>query len=201
MGRKIVAILKSVLIITQSSKLKRSHINARALKASKFLRIFSKLRHFMPLFSLNLIFKAIVLPQMTYGCEIWGYTYQIYLKKLEILQNRMVRVLTFSIPRDSSVPIFAKLKWFKLIDVITINSTKFIFKAVNGMSCEVTNGLFSFLPKRRTRSDNEFYLRVENWKIQYLRNSLFYKGIELWNQSPTNLRLINSFKIFKNGIM
>jgi hypothetical protein len=50
-----------------------SHINARALKASKFLRIFSKLRHFMPLFSLNLIFKAIVLPQMTYGCEVWGY--------------------------------------------------------------------------------------------------------------------------------
>jgi hypothetical protein len=44
------------------------------------------------------------------------------------------------------------------------------------------NGLFSFLPKRRTRSDNEFYLRVKNCKIQYLRNSLFYKGIELWNQ-------------------
>jgi hypothetical protein len=100
----------------------------------------------MPLFSLNLIFEAIVLPQMTYGCEVWGYTYQIYLKKLEVLQNRMARVLTFSIPRDSSVPIFAKLKWFKLIDLITINSTKFIFKAVNGMSCEVTNGLFSFLP-------------------------------------------------------
>ncbi len=29
------------------------------------------------------------------------------------------------------------------------------------MSCEVTNGLFSFLPKRRSRSDNQFYLRVE----------------------------------------
>jgi hypothetical protein len=47
------------------------------------------------------------------------------------------------------------------------------------MSCEVTKGLFPFLPKRRTRSDNEFYIRVENWKIKYLRNSLFYKGIEL----------------------
>ncbi len=72
-----------------------SHINARALKASKFLRTFSKIRHFMPLFSLNLIFKAIVLPQMTFGCEVWGNTYQIYLKKSEVLQNRMARVLTF----------------------------------------------------------------------------------------------------------
>ncbi len=87
-----------------------SHINARALKASKFLRIFSKLRHFMPLFSLNLIFKAIVLPQMTFGCEIWGYTYQNYLKNLEVLQNRMATVFTFSISRDSSVPVFAKIK-------------------------------------------------------------------------------------------
>jgi len=142
-----------------------SHINARALKASKFLRIFSKLRYFMPLFSLNLIFKAIVLPQMTTnGCEVWGYTYQTYLKKLEVLQNRMATVLTFSISCDSSVPIFAKLKWFKLVDVITINSTKFIFKAINGMQCEVTNGLFSFLPKRRTRSDNELYLELKTGK-------------------------------------
>ncbi len=112
----------------------------------------------------------------------------------------MATILTFSISRDSSVPIFAKLKWFKLVDVITINSTKFIFKAINRMSCEVTNGLFSFLPKRRTRSDNELYLRVENCKIQYLRNSLFYKGIELWNQMPTNLTLINSFQIFKREL-
>jgi hypothetical protein len=154
----------------------------------------------MSLFSLNSIFKVIVLPQMTYGCEVWGHTYETYLKKLEVLQNRMARVLTFLISRDSSVPIFTKLKWFKLVGVITINSTKFIFKAINGMSCEVTNGLFSFLPKRRARSDNEFYLRVENWKIQYLRNSLFYKGIELWNHLPTKLRLINSFKIFKKEL-
>ncbi len=58
-----------------------SYINGRALKASKLL-IFLKLRHFTPLFSLNLIFKTMVLPQMTHGCEVWGYTYQIYLKKL-----------------------------------------------------------------------------------------------------------------------
>jgi hypothetical protein len=129
------------------------------------------------------------------------------LKKLEVLQKRMATVLTFWISRDSSIPIFDKLKSFKLIDFITINSTKFIsnpypihiqfifnsysihiqfiFKAINGMWCEVTNGLFSYLPKRRTRSHNEFYLREQNWKIQYLRNSLFYKGIELWNELPT----------------
>ncbi len=98
MCRKIVAILQSVLIITQSSKLEiknlgvifddllkfDSQINARVLKASKFSRIFSKLRHLMPLFWLNLIYKAIVWPQMICGCEVWGYRYEIYLKKLEV---------------------------------------------------------------------------------------------------------------------
>jgi hypothetical protein len=59
------------------------------------------------------------------------------------------------------------------------------------MSCEVTNGLFSFLPKRRTRSHND--LKVQNCEIQYLRNSLFYKGIELRNELPTILRVINNF--------
>jgi hypothetical protein len=78
----------------------------------------------------------------------------------------MAIVLAFSISRDSSVPIFAKLKWLKLVDIITINSNKFIFKAINGMSCEVTNGLFSFLPKRRTRS---------SFKSRKLENTIFKK--------------------------
>ncbi len=68
-----------------------------------------------------------------FGCEVWGYTNKNFLKKLEVLQNRMSRVLTLSISRDSSVPIFDKLKSFKLLDVITINSTKFTFKAINRM--------------------------------------------------------------------
>jgi hypothetical protein len=46
----------------------------------------------------------------------------------------------------------------------------------------------------------DLHLRVENLKIQYLRNSLFYEGIQLWNELTTKLRLINNFKIFKKEL-
>jgi hypothetical protein len=43
----------------------------------------------MPLFWLNLLFKAVVWPQMTFSCEVKGRTRQIYLKKLKVSQNRI----------------------------------------------------------------------------------------------------------------
>jgi hypothetical protein len=176
------------------------HIETRVQKTSKFIRVFAKLRHFMPFFSLSLMFKALLLPQMTYACEVWGFTYDKYLMKLEVLQNIMARVITFSVHRETAYPLFKKLKWIKLKDIITINSSKFIFKAVNGMSCEPSNNLFSLLPKRRTRSDADYQLKIENWKLQYLRNSLFYKGVETWNELPVSLRLLNNFKVFKKNL-
>jgi hypothetical protein len=36
-------------------------------------------------------------------------------------------------------------------------------------------------------------LKIENWKLQYLRNSLFYKGVETWNELPVSLKLLNNF--------
>jgi hypothetical protein len=100
----------------------------------------------MPSISLSLMFKAFLLPQMTFGCEVWNFTYDKYLKKLKVLQNICARVITFSAHRETAYPLFKKLKWIKLKDIITINSSKFIFKAVNGMSCEFSNNLFFLLP-------------------------------------------------------
>jgi hypothetical protein len=68
------------------------------------------------------------------------------------------------------------------------------------MSCEPSNNLLSLLPKRRTRSDADYQLKIENWKLQYLRNSLFYKGVQTWNQSPVSLKLLNNFKVFRKNL-
>jgi hypothetical protein len=107
----------------------------------------------MPSFFLSLMFKVLLLPQIIYGCEVLGFNFDKYLKKLEVLQNIMARVITFSAHRETAYPLFKKRKWIKLKDIVTINLSKFIFIAVNGMSCEPSNNLLSLLPKRRTRSD------------------------------------------------
>jgi hypothetical protein len=112
----------------------------------------------------------------------------------------MARVIIFSAHRETAYPLFKKLKWIKLKGIVTINSSKFIFKGVSGMSCGLSNNLLSLLPKRKTRSDTDYQLKIENWKLQYLRNSLFYKRVETWNGLPVSLRLLNSFKVFKKNL-
>ncbi len=46
------------------------HINNRVLKVSKFIKKISKLRHFIPADSLNLMYKVLIQPQIIYGCEV-----------------------------------------------------------------------------------------------------------------------------------
>jgi len=82
------------------------HIETRVQKTSKFIRVFAKLRHFMPSFFLSLMFKVLLLPQIIYGCEVWGFNFDKYLKKLEVLQNIMARVITFSAHRETAYPLF-----------------------------------------------------------------------------------------------
>jgi predicted AAA+ superfamily ATPase len=48
------------------------HIETRVQKTSKFIRVFAKLRHFMPSFFLSLMSQALLLPQMTYCCDLSG---------------------------------------------------------------------------------------------------------------------------------
>jgi hypothetical protein len=51
------------------------HIETRVQKISNFIKVFDNLRHFIPSFSLSLMFKVLLLPQMAYDCEVWGFTY------------------------------------------------------------------------------------------------------------------------------
>jgi hypothetical protein len=55
------------------------------------------------------------------------------------------------------------------------------------MGCHVRSQMvyFDLCPnEERDKSHNEFDLRVQNCKIQYLINSLFYKQIQLWDELP-----------------
>jgi hypothetical protein len=47
---------------------------------------------------------------------------------------------------------------------------------------------------------NDYLLKIENWKLQYLRNSLFHKGVQTWSELPVSLRLLNNFKVFKKNL-
>jgi len=43
-------------------------------------------------------------PHLLYGLAIWGSTHPSYLKKLSILQNKAIKLISGKSPRDSAKP-------------------------------------------------------------------------------------------------
>ena len=47
-----------------------------------------------------MLYYSLIYPFLTYGIQVWSFTYPTYLKPVTTLQKRVVRIMTFSNPRS-----------------------------------------------------------------------------------------------------
>jgi hypothetical protein len=112
------------------------HIQNISKSISNKIKFMSRLRHFIPEKTLNLIFKSLVFPIFDYCDIVWGFTYNIHIDKLVKLQKYAARVITFSNWRESSAPLLNRLKWSPFTDRLKYHTVKHIFKASHRMASE-----------------------------------------------------------------
>ena len=106
----------------------KNHINELCLKLSKTVGIFSKLRYYVNVDILIMLYYSLIYPFLTYGIQVWGLTYPTYLKPVTTLQKRVVRLMTFSDPRSHSEPLLKSLRLLKFSDIIHLEILSFVYQ-------------------------------------------------------------------------
>ena len=81
-----------------------------------------RLGHFVDTKTLVQLYHAIILPFFSYGCIVWGNTYDHNIKPLQIIQRKAMRLITFSKFDAHTSPLFAKLNLVKLQDHIKLQT-------------------------------------------------------------------------------
>ena len=111
-NRLALSIFKTNFFLFYSKKLKpykslKNNVNELCLKLSKTVGIFSKLRYYVNVDILIMLYYSLIYPFLTYGIQVWGLTYPTYLKPVATLklQKRVVRIMTFTDPRSLSEPL------------------------------------------------------------------------------------------------
>ena len=66
------------------------------------------------------VYYAIFFSHLIYGCNIWGFTTEENLKKVEVLQNKCVRIITFSDFDSHANQLLIDLKLLKARDLIKL---------------------------------------------------------------------------------
>ena len=96
------------------------HILQLSKKLSRANGILSKLRHNAPIEVCLQVYYAIFYSHLMYGCNLWDLTTEDNIHKIEIIQKKCVRIITFSDFNSHTNPLFIQLKILKLRDVIKL---------------------------------------------------------------------------------
>ena len=160
-----------------------------------------RIRSFAPFETLKIIFNASERPHFDYCSVVWGNCNLTLSNKLQKLQNRAARILTFSSYDTDVEDLFSKLGWRKLSSQREIQKAIMVFKSLNGLTPEYLSDLFV------NRSDvTEYLLRDSVNKLSavplprtnFLKNSFSYSAPLLFNSLPSDLRRAESLSDFSH---
>ena len=133
---------------------------------------------------------------------VWGNCSKNLSSKLQKLQNRASRVLTFSNYDCSTSELFQNLKWSKLVHQRAISKAVWMQTIVNITAPEYPTSRFvrrCDLTSYNLR-ENEYKPAVPQPRIEFYKGSLSYSGNVLWNGLPLEVRQLISSSIFKGKL-
>ena len=101
-------------------------------KIKRCVGILSKLRHYVNIATLILLYYSLIYSFLNYCTITWGNTYLITLQLFTLLQKRAVRIITFSDFKAHITPLFYyHLKLLKLSGLIYLKNALFMYEHNN----------------------------------------------------------------------
>lgn len=144
------------------------------------------------------IYFAFVHPHIMYMNCIWGGTNNVHLLKLARLQNGIVKTVK-KLPRLTNSTELYSEKVLALNNLNKFEIMVYMYKVQHGLiKCNIPLIRVSAVHNQRTRQQNNIY-QVQS-RTSMAQNSVFQKGIRLFNNLPIEIKLSRSLPVFKTRL-
>jgi len=174
------------------------HINYVSGKVSRCIGMIIKSRKVLNKESLITLYYSFIYPFLIYCNHIWGSTYLSHLNKLEILQKKIVRIISGVQPRCPRAPLFYDLGFLKVHEINKYLILKFMYKYHSSSLPDVFSSYFPYVASIHdyaTRQSNCLY--IPSVRTNLGKMSIKYRGPILWNELiKSNLTLYYSEPVF-----
>ena len=189
----------------------RPHVDYLCKKISKACGALAKLRHCVGIDTLKTIYYALVNSYLRYGLLAWGSASSSVLQPLNVLNNKVLRIMTFApLGRLDTSIIYDHLQILNLEKTYLLEAGKFIFKSKNNTLplksiathfSRVQNTTHGHFTRSCTRSCKNLLPIVPFHLLSsYAQKSLQLKAEQIWSTFPLDLKQAGSFSIFKAGL-
>ena len=179
----------------------KHHILHIASKISISIGIIARLRHFVPLNTLQHIYRSLIQPYLLYGITAWGRAGKTHRNIILRLQKRALRLMFFCDYKTHAIPLFISSSLLPL-DLLYFKSVAILMHDVsNNISPPQINNLFhyqhnihSYITRSSTRG-NFFlkYSRINKQNMSFSRN-----GVRIWNSLSSEFHQMPKTKFKRN---
>ena len=142
-------------IIIDSNLTWKPHTDNVTKKVAKSVGIIKRVRHCLPVDTLNTLYNTLILPYINYCNIIWArnkvtkinkYTEQqqqsTRLHALFVLQKKIVRIITLSPYNSHALPLFKRLNQLTIYDINKLAVATFMYRYENNSLPQVFSGFF-----------------------------------------------------------
>ena len=165
----------------------------------------AKARHFLcnNTNTLLSLYYSIFSSHMVNGCQVFGQTDSKFVKKIQVLQNNALRLITFADSfRDHVSHIYKNLNILKFRDFVSLQNLLFIHDYFNGLLPDCFDGYFTFLSDSHshlTRNATNGHLVVPRVDSdRFGRKSFRVQSTILWNDIAVKFKKMLRNYFFRN---
>ena len=138
---------------------------------------------------------ALVHPHLSYGLACWSNATKTLLKKIIIVHNKIVRLMTYSDQRTPASGWYKSLQILALDNMIKLTVITIAQSFHHKTLPKIFDNLFQYLKtshsySTRIRSNQNLFEPSVNTNIG--KKSIQYRGVEVWQSLKLNTKLLGS---------
>ena len=179
----------------------QDHIDYIIASLSKFYGIFNKIKHMVPKKHKLTIYNAYVLSKIRYGIEIYGSVNKTQNKKLQVVSNKLLKILFCMSPLHSTNQLHQGLDILQVIDVYKASVLKFVSLCLRKISLPMFKDYYQSRRNMHDRNLRDFnVLHVPEGYSAMALSSTKIQGAKLWNNLPLDIRKLDDVTHFKKAL-
>ena len=170
----------------------KDHVNHISGKIGKTVGLLYRLNKFLPNHILRTLYHCLVLPYISYGIEAWFAASQTTTERVSILQKKTIRAINCLPYNAHTSNYFKSMNLLKVHDLYNLQLGKYMF------SNHESYMNFSDVHNYNTRFNDN--LIIPSCNLTRSQSSWKYRGINLWNNLPHNVKDCTSKALFSNTL-
>ena len=173
------------------------HVSELCKKLSQIAGVIFKHRSLLSKKALMLVYHSLVGSSIRYGLICWGTANQTLIQKVNVIHNRIVRYLTFSLPCSTAWPLYSSLNVLPLDILIQMEWGKMMFQFLNKMLPKAFENYFR-KPNHQHATRFASSLNFELVRAKTLREGLMLRtiGPKTWTGVPLEIKKSTSLHVF-----